>query len=72
MCLKLRQRGKRIVYQPNAMLYHFEGVSKAGTFQDEIERFVARWGEAMKRDPYYNPNLTQVHGDYRLGAGEPE
>jgi GT2 family glycosyltransferase len=72
MCLKLRQKGKRVVYQPNAILYHFEGVSKAGTFQDEIDRFVATWGPVMKRDPYYNPNLTQVHGDYRLGAGEPE
>ncbi|HEY2787462.1 MAG TPA: glycosyltransferase [Fimbriiglobus sp.] len=71
LCLKLRQKGKRIVYQPHAMLYHFEGVSKEGTFKVEVDKFVARWGETMKRDPYYNPNLTQVHGDYRLGAGEP-
>jgi GT2 family glycosyltransferase len=70
MCLKLRQKGKRIVYQPHAVLYHFEGVSKEGTFQSETDKFVARWGETMKRDPYYNPNLTQVHGDYRLGTGE--
>lgn len=70
MCLKLRQKGKRIVYQPHAKLYHFEGVSKEGTFKVEVDRFVAKWGEAMKRDPYYNPNLSQVHGDYRLGAGE--
>jgi GT2 family glycosyltransferase len=69
MCLKLRRLGKRIIYQPHAILSHFESASKDGIFQEEIDRFVARWGNEFACDPYYNPNLTKVHGDYRLGAG---
>jgi GT2 family glycosyltransferase/SAM-dependent methyltransferase len=69
MCLKLRRRGLRIVYQPHAILSHFESASKDGIFQEEIDRFVAKWGNEFACDPYYNPNLTKVHGDYRLGAG---
>ena len=69
MCLKLRRLGKRIIYQPNAILSHFENASKEGIFQEEIDRFVAKWGNEFTCDPYYNPNLTKVHGDYRLGAG---
>jgi GT2 family glycosyltransferase len=69
MCLKLRRRGLRIIYQPHAILSHFESASKDGIFQEEIDRFVARWGNEFACDPYYNPNLTKVHGDYRLGAG---
>lgn len=69
MCLKLRRLGKRIVYQPNAILSHFENASKEGIFSEELERFLARWGNEFACDPYYNPNLTKVHGDYRLGAG---
>lgn len=69
MCLKLRRLGKRIIYQPNAILSHFENASKEGIFQEEIDRFVAKWGDEFTCDPYYNPNLTKVHGDYRLGAG---
>ncbi|MFO0936627.1 MAG: glycosyltransferase [Gemmataceae bacterium] len=69
MCLKLRRLGKRIVYQPNALLAHFENASKDGTFPEEFERFHARWGKEFDCDPYYNPNLTKIHGDYRLGAG---
>ena len=69
MCLKLRRLGKRIIYQPNAILSHFENASKEGIFQEEIDRFVEKWGNEFPCDPYYNPNLTKVHGDYRLGAG---
>jgi GT2 family glycosyltransferase/SAM-dependent methyltransferase len=69
LCLKLRRLGKRIIYQPHAILSHFENASKDGIFQEEIDRFVAKWGNEFACDPYYNPNLTKVHGDYRLGAG---
>lgn len=69
MCLKLRRLGKRIVYQPHAILSHFENASKEGIFAEEVERFIDRWGNEFPCDPYYNPNLTKVHGDYRLGAG---
>ena len=69
-CLKLRRRGQRIVYQPYAVLTHFEGVSKSGVYPEEIERFVAKWKAEFRCDPFYNPNLSHYHGDYRLGTGE--
>jgi GT2 family glycosyltransferase len=56
-CLKLLSIGKRIVYTPYAKLYHYESVSKTGTYRREFEAFHRTWGQRFPRDPYYNPNL---------------
>lgn len=72
-CLKLRARGQRILWTPLAELYHFEGKSrgidklKQGRFAREIAFFRQRWGETLPADPFYNPNLSTSHLDYRLG-----
>jgi GT2 family glycosyltransferase len=67
-CLKLHERGYRSVYLPQAVLYHYEGVSKEGgrtVGSSELETFLAEWGEKTRFDPYYNPNLSQ-HAPYRF------
>jgi GT2 family glycosyltransferase len=71
-CMRLTERGYRIVFQPDAELHHFESVSKEGCFQHELDRFVRRWGHRWKVDPLYSPHLTQREGDFRIGTpGQP-
>ncbi|OWK22395.1 hypothetical protein AJ88_09040 [Mesorhizobium amorphae CCBAU 01583] len=56
-CLRLRDLGHSVVQEPSAVLYHFESLSKEGTFSTELDRFIARWGEID--DPYYNVNFDR-------------
>ena len=73
-CLKLVERGYRIVWTPYAELYHKEGISrgrddtllKEKRFKKELEIFENRWRTKMEDDPFYNPNLTIVSEDFSL------
>lgn len=68
LCLRIRQRGYRIVYTPEAVLYHYENATRKGgrSPEDEAE-FAARWGDVIRRgDPYYNPHLTRSREDWSL------
>jgi GT2 family glycosyltransferase len=66
-CLKLREAGYRNVYTPFVEAYHHESGSFGGRQQnpDDIAGMVRKWGAALDRDPYYNPNLTKDHIDCR-------
>ena len=65
-CLRLKQSGYRNLWTPLAELYHHESASrgredtpgKQRRFAGEIEYMLAQWGERLRRDPAYNPNLT--------------
>ncbi len=74
-CLKVRELGKLVVYNPYAELYHYESKSrgmedtpeKLDRFRGEIQRFEQRWPEILEKgDPYYNPNLVLDRGDYAV------
>ncbi len=66
-CLRLRQRGLLVVYTPQAILYHKESATRGKLHPPEDERrMYDRWGALLKRDPFYNPNLSLHHEDYRL------
>ncbi len=74
-CLKLRQAGYLIVYNPYAELYHYESKSrgldntpdKVARFNQEIATFAKRWPEILQKgDPYYSPNLTLDSQDFSL------
>jgi GT2 family glycosyltransferase len=67
-CLRLRAAGYRIVYTPSAELIHHESASFGRRTQSAVElaRMRKRWGAALERDPYYNPNLSKLFSDYRL------
>jgi GT2 family glycosyltransferase len=71
-CLRLRARGRRILFAPLAELHHFEGMSRgddrrgSARFDREQALMQARWGAALRADPFYNPNLSLQATDYRL------
>ena len=71
-CLKVRERGYLIVFDPFVELYHYESKSrgdentleKLTRFESEIEYMEKRWRKILKNgDPYYNPNFSlEPHG----------
>ncbi|MEG2164929.1 MAG: glycosyltransferase, partial [Ruthenibacterium sp.] len=72
-CLRIRAAGYRIAYTPYAELYHYESKSrgldekdktKRIRFDAERARLKERYGDALLRDPYYNPNLTLDREDF--------
>lgn len=68
LCLKLRQRGYRVLVTPHARLYHHEATSKRPADKDpspsETMAFRARWQAIIEHDPFYNPNLTRSGENY--------
>jgi GT2 family glycosyltransferase len=57
-CLKLRNLGQRIVYDPDLLMVHFESSSRSKAVQDwEKELLKERWLPLTAVDPYSNPNL---------------
>ena len=66
-CLKLREVGKRTVYDPDLVLYHFESSSRSSEVEDwEKDLFRQRWLPLTAVDPYSNPNLR--HETPRLSS----
>jgi glycosyltransferase involved in cell wall biosynthesis len=63
LCLKLRKKGKSIVYTPFARLYHRESHTRGydSTTDDNFIKAIAYMDEKWKLsgfvDPFYNPNL---------------
>lgn len=74
-CMKVRAQGKLVVYNPYAVLHHYESKSrgledtpeKVARFNSEIRTFAEKWPDILKNgDPYYNPNLTLRKADFSL------
>jgi GT2 family glycosyltransferase len=73
-CLRLRQRGYRVVWTPHAQLYHWESatrgldrsVTKVKRLRREEALMLKRWGSALRCDPAYNPNLTLAAPDFAV------
>lgn len=65
LCLRLRERGYLIVYTPyTEFVWH--DFKLAGDLKPEQAGYVReRWEEALKDDPYYNPNLHWTASDLR-------
>jgi GT2 family glycosyltransferase len=65
-CLKLRARGYRILYTPEAELYHHEHASRGTEYTEaneqrftrEIQFMKEKWEDALLNDRHYNPNLS--------------
>jgi GT2 family glycosyltransferase len=64
-CLRLREKGWKSVWTPAATLSHFESISrgpsvgaKRARFEAEAARFMQRWREVVRHDPYYHPALS--------------
>lgn len=74
LCLRLVDKGYRIVWTPYALLYHHE--SRTRGIDDTPQKRQKAFGEAAHlwngrynaflRDPSYNPNLTLMTEDFSL------
>ena len=79
LCLKALAAGKRNLLLPPVRLLHHESLSrgddrtgkKAARLQQEAEHLQARWGDELRHDFYYNPNLTHQHEDFALATPLP-
>lgn len=74
-CLKVRDQGYLVVYEPNVEMYHYESKSrgyedtpeKQMRFKSEIDYMKAHWPQILTEgDPYYNPNFSLKTCDYSL------
>ena len=70
-CLKLRNAGYLVVYNPYVELYHYESISRgadddlAGRTRSLREKAIllTRWPEPYVLDPYYSPSPRQGNPD---------
>ena len=74
-CLKIRQKGKLVVYNPFVELIHYESKirgldtspERKKEFLNEIERFKSMWPDIFKNgDPYYNINFSDESAQYEI------
>ncbi|MBO1308231.1 glycosyltransferase family 2 protein [Enterococcus sp. 669A] len=74
LCLREYERGHDNVWLHGAELYHFESQSRGyENTPEKLERFNMEtaymeetWAKYIENDPYYNPNLTRVGGDFSV------
>jgi O-antigen biosynthesis protein len=75
LCLKALSKHYLVVWTPYAELYHYESKTRGDEttreqkkrFDKEKDYFQQQWdGFLEKGDPFYNPNLTLEHEDFRL------
>lgn len=70
LCLRIRNIGYRIVYNPDAQFTHTEKASRGETNPpgDEVALFLSRWGRWLDDDPASHPGLSAERFDL---ASEP-
>lgn len=68
-CLKVKEKGYKIIYTPYAVLYHHEHATigkKSNVKPLEAENFRKKWKKYIIHDPFYNPNLSLYRTDFAL------
>lgn len=77
LCLKVLAAGYRVVWTPDAELYHLESKTrgpedteeKQRRFKREYDLFHSKWGEFLRTgDPYYSPHFRLDRPDFALKA----
>ena len=83
LCLKLRDQGWLVVYEPEVILYHYESFSrgydigsdeKVTRFYSELYHFKSRWAKYYATgDPYFNTNFEKFEpgSNYFRAEGMP-
>ena len=74
LCLRLRDKGYRVIWTPFARLYHQESASrsyehtpeKLARLNTEKAKLNKRWAKIINQDPYFNPNLSLTSTDCQL------
>ena len=65
LCLRAREKNLRVILNPYSVLVHHEsatrgtdvGSAKQARLEKELQYMKKRWGDKLKIDPAYNPNL---------------
>jgi O-antigen biosynthesis protein len=78
-CLRVRAAGLRCVWAPDAVLTHYESVSRGAEdtpakrrrFEREAAYMRRRWGALLRDDPCYSPYLTRRREDFSLREDPP-
>jgi GT2 family glycosyltransferase len=77
LCLSVLKAGYRVVWTPDAELYHLESktrgyedtAEKQARFKREYDLFHLKWGAFLKAgDPYYSPHFRLDRPDFALKA----
>ncbi len=68
-CLRVCERGLRVVYQPDAALLHHEGISRGYRDDPREEAAFEEMWVSGRRDPYDNENLRQDSDLFEIQAG---
>lgn len=74
LCLKAWSRNYRVLYSPQATLYHLESVSRGFSRDGEKKelaakanaKLLARWGGRFRMDPWFNPHFSREGRPYHL------
>ncbi|MDF0546534.1 rhamnan synthesis F family protein [Sphingobium sp. H39-3-25] len=71
LCLRIRNLGYRIVYNPEAQFTHTEKASRGETIPPgaEVALFLSRWARWLDNDPASHPGLSKARLDF---AAEPK
>ncbi len=72
LCLRITEKGYKNLFTPYAELYHYESATrgkddtseKKTRFRNEVSYMRQRWKGKLDTDPYFNPNLQQVCGNF--------
>jgi SAM-dependent methyltransferase len=65
--LAVLERGLRVVYIPQAELYHFESKTRSPEVRaDEMAAIHEIWEKQFRWDPYYSPNLATDSNDFKI------
>ncbi|MCH7500037.1 MAG: glycosyltransferase family 2 protein [Nitrospinae bacterium] len=75
-CLRIQEKGYRNLWTPYAQLIHHETLTrgyddtpeKQKVLYKETKFMLKYWGDGLKKDPYYNPNLSLHSEDFKIAA----
>lgn len=74
LCLRVREKGYRVLWTPYAELYYLESATRGSDatpenlprLSREADYMKVRWGALLHDDPFYTPNLALNAGDFSL------
>ena len=74
LCLRIADKGMKIIWTPYARLYHEESASRGYAentrkmieWQASATSMHIKWGSRLFADPFHNPNLSSLHDSQQL------
>jgi len=67
LCLRLLNKRFHNIYTPFSVLYHHRPDTEIELSEtDDWYYMLEKWGDSLKKDPFYNPNLTLNSEDFSI------